>query len=167
MSEADRLTIEAGTPGIVLMERAGRAVADAILARFPAGTGIAVVCGPGNNGGDGFICARLLIERGCIVHLMLLGAASVIKGDAAIAMQRWTGEIQAIDEAVLRKSGAIVDALFGAGLTRPLTGAAAEAVNAINRAGEVGVPVLAVDLPSGIDGATGAVRGLAVKAGET
>lgn len=167
MATADRLTIEAGTPGIVLMERAGRAVADAILARFPAGTGIAVVCGPGNNGGDGFICARLLSERGCIVHLMLLGAASALKGDAAIAMQRWTGEIQAVDEALLRKSGAIVDALFGAGLARPLTDAAAEAVNAINRASETGVPVLAVDLPSGIDGATGAVRGIAVKASET
>jgi hydroxyethylthiazole kinase-like uncharacterized protein yjeF len=167
MAEADRLTIEAGTPGIVLMERAGRAVADAILARFPAGTGIAVVCGPGNNGGDGFICARLLKERGCIVHLMLLGAASALKGDAATAMQRWAGEIQPIDEVILRKSGAIVDALFGAGLTRPLTGPAAEAVNAINRAGEAGVPVLAVDLPSGIDGVTGAVRGVAVKAFET
>jgi len=167
MAKADRLAIEAGTPGIVLMERAGRAVADAMLARFPAGTGIAVVCGPGNNGGDGFICARLLSERGCIVHLMLFGAASALKGDAATAMQRWTGEIQAVDEAVLRKSGAIVDALFGAGLTRPLTGATAEAVAAINRASDAGVPVLAVDLPSGIDGATGAVRGIAVKASET
>lgn len=167
MARADRFTIEAGTPGITLMERAGRAVADAILARHPAGTKIAVVCGPGNNGGDGFICARLLAERGCIVRLMLLGPADALKGDAATALRRWTGKIEPVDAALLEKSGAIVDALFGAGLSRPLAGAAADAVAAINRAREAGVAVLAVDLPSGIDGETGEVRGVAVGANET
>ena len=167
MAEADRRTIESGTPGIVLMEKAGRAVADAILARHQVGTPVAVVCGPGNNGGDGFVCARLLAERGCKVRVMLLGERSVVKGDAALALQRWTGEVTLIDADALAKTGAIVDALFGAGLSQPLSGIAAEAVVAINAAKDAGVPVLAVDLPSGIDGTTGTVQGVAVRANET
>ena len=167
MAQADRRTIEDGTPGIVLMEKAGRAVADTILARHPAGTPVAVVCGPGNNGGDGFVCARLLSERGCNVHVMLLGERDAIKGDAALALQRWTGEVTRVDKEALMKTGAIVDALFGAGLSRPLTGDAAEAVAAINAARSAGARVLAVDLPSGVDGTTGAVQGVAVQADET
>jgi hydroxyethylthiazole kinase-like uncharacterized protein yjeF len=167
MAEADRLTIAAGTPGTTLMERAGRAVAEAILVRQAAGQPVTVVCGPGNNGGDGFIAARLLAERGCTVHVLLLGDPAALKGDAADAMQRWHGEIGAADPAVIQKSGAIVDALFGAGLTREFTGEAADAVNAINRAREKGAVVIAVDLPSGIDGASGEVRGAAVRANET
>jgi hydroxyethylthiazole kinase-like uncharacterized protein yjeF len=167
MNRADRLTIEAGTPGIVLMERAGRAVADAILARHPAGTPVVVVCGPGNNGGDGFVAARLLAERGCRVRVMLLGAAEALKGDAATARARWAGEIEPIDAAAVGRAGAVIDALFGTGLARPLTEAAVEAVEAINRAAAAGVPVAAVDIPSGIDGATGEVRGIAVRARET
>ncbi|HWK87479.1 NAD(P)H-hydrate dehydratase [Pseudorhodoplanes sp.] len=167
MAEADRRTIEAGTPGIVLMEKAGRAVADAILARHQAGTPVAVVCGPGNNGGDGFVCARLLSERGCNVHVMLLGERDAVRGDAALALQRWTGEITPIDKDALMKTGAVVDALFGAGLSRPLTGEIAAAVETINAARSAGAHVLAVDLPSGIDGTTGAVWGVAVQADET
>jgi hydroxyethylthiazole kinase-like uncharacterized protein yjeF len=167
MAEADRRTIEGGTPGIVLMEKAGRAVADAILARHQAGTPVAVVCGPGNNGGDGFVCARLLSERGCKVRVMLLGERGAIKGDAALALQRWAGEITPIGPDALLKTGAVIDALFGAGLSRPLAGAGADAVAAINAAKAAGVRVLAVDLPSGIDGATGAVQGVAVQADET
>lgn len=167
MAEADRLTIAAGTPGATLMERAGRAVAEAVLVRQTAGQPITVLCGPGNNGGDGFVAARVLAERGCVVHVMLLGDASALNGDAADAMQRWHGEIGPPDPAAIEKSGAIVDALFGAGLTRELAGEAADAVNAINRARERGALVLAADLPSGIDGASGEVRGVAVKASET
>jgi hydroxyethylthiazole kinase-like uncharacterized protein yjeF len=167
MAEVDRRTIAAGTPGTTLMARAGRAIAEAILVRQTAGKPVTVICGPGNNGGDGFVAARVLAERGCVVHVMLLGDASDLKGDAADAMQRWHGETAPVDPAAIEKSGVIVDALFGAGLTRALTGEAAEAVNAINRAHENGAAVLAVDLPSGIDGASGEVRGAAVKADET
>jgi hydroxyethylthiazole kinase-like uncharacterized protein yjeF len=167
MGEADRLTIASGTPGMTLMERAGRAVAEAVLAGHPAGTPVTVVCGPGNNGGDGFVAARALAERGCVVRVMLLGDLGAVMGDAADALKRWHGEVEPVDATAIGKSGAIIDALFGAGLKRPLEGAAAEAVAAINRAGEAGVPVLAVDLPSGIDGATGEVRGIAVKANKT
>jgi ADP-dependent NAD(P)H-hydrate dehydratase / NAD(P)H-hydrate epimerase len=164
MAEADRRTIAAGTPGIKLMERAGRAVADRVAGGYPLGTRIAVVCGPGNNGGDGFVAARVLRERGYLVELFLLGARDALKGDAAEAASKWPGEAAAISADRLSTANVIVDALFGAGLARDLTGEARAAVGAVVAAGH---PVIAVDLPSGIDGATGQVRGLAVRATET
>ena len=167
MAEADRRAVAAGTPGIALMERAGRAVADALAARHPLGTRVFVACGPGNNGGDGFIAARILSERGYPVRLALLGAREALTGDAAKAAQLYRGEVEPMKADAVRDAGVIVDALFGAGLSRPLTGRALEAVEAIARAAEAGVPVIAVDLPSGIDGASGEVRGAAVKADET
>ena len=86
MAEADRLTIAAGTPGIRLMENAGRAVADAVARMSPRGApSVCVVAGPGNNGGDGFVCARVLAERGYPVRLLLLGDRDRLKGDAAEA----------------------------------------------------------------------------------
>src|SRR5688572_22109273 len=90
MAEADRRTIAAGTPGIRLMERAGRAVADCVAARHPLGTRIAVVCGPGNNGGDGFVAARVLRERGFLVRVLMFGERDALKGDAAEAARAWT-----------------------------------------------------------------------------
>lgn len=165
MGRADRLTIAAGTPGIVLMEAAGRAVADAVGHRFPVGTRVLVLCGPGNNGGDGFVAARVLKERGYVVRLMLLGERSALAGDAALAAERWRGEVEpASAERVgrfAREQKVVIDALYGAGLSRPLDGEAraiVEAVNATRR------PVVAVDLPSGIDGATGRVMGAAIRA---
>src|ERR1700747_2639450 len=90
MAEADRLTIAGGVAGIELMENAGRAVADGVAARHRAGSRIIVVAGPGNNGGDGFVAARLLAERGYAVRLMLNGSSDRLKGDAAISAQRLT-----------------------------------------------------------------------------
>jgi len=167
MAEADRCTIAGGTPGIALMERAGRAVADRVAALCPLGTSVFVACGPGNNGGDGFVAARILSERGFPVRLALLGSREVLGGDAAEAARLFRGEIEPMSAEALRGVGAIVDALFGAGLSRPLTGLARQAIEALARAGAPGVPVIAVDLPSGIDGANGAVRGAAVTASET
>jgi hydroxyethylthiazole kinase-like uncharacterized protein yjeF len=163
MAAADRATIAAGTPGLVLMERAGRAVADAV-ARHPLGTRILIVAGPGNNGGDGFVAARVLAERGYPVRLMLLGDRNRLKGDAAAAAARWTGPIEPATPDTVGQAGVIVDALFGAGLDRDVTGVARETIAAIAAAG---VPVVAVDLPSGINGDTGAVMGAAVRAAET
>jgi len=165
MAEADRLAIAGGIPGGRLMESAGRAVADAVARCNPSGAPVvAVVAGPGNNGGDGFVCARILAERGYRVRLLLLGARDRLKGDAAEAAARWQGTAEAATPAALEGADLIVDALFGAGLDRPLEGTARAMVEAINGAG---VPVIAVDLPSGINGSSGAVMGVAINATET
>lgn len=164
MGDADRRTIEAGTPGVVLMEAAGKAVADSVVARAPKAETVTVLCGPGNNGGDGFVAARLLKEHGYRVRLALLGDKSSLKGDAAVMAGKWDGEVAALEPGVLEGAGVIVDAIFGAGLAREVGGVAAEAIEAVNKAG---IPVVAVDVPSGIDGNTGAVRGIAVRAAST
>ena len=164
MAEADRLTIAGGVPGIELMERAGQAVADRVAASHPPGSRVAVVAGPGNNGGDGFVAGRLLAERGYRVRMLLAGELGRLKGDAALAAQRWTGRSEPAAPASLTPADIVVDALFGAGLDRPVEGAARALIEAMNGAG---VPVVAVDLPSGINGTTGAVMGVAVKASET
>ena len=164
MAAADRVAIAAGTPGIALMERAGRAVAEAALRRAGAGGSVTLFCGPGNNGGDGLVAARLLRERGLRVRVVLPGAADRFVGDAAIALERWAGPVEPLNALADRQGDVFVDALFGAGLTRPLAGAFAEAVACLNGAGR---PVIAVDMPSGISGDTGQVEGIAVKASET
>jgi len=115
MSRADRLTIGRGTPGITLMENAGRAVADAVAARFARGP-VSVLCGPGNNGGDGFIAARLLRERGWSVTLFLLGERERLQGDAAEAAHRWEGPVHPLTADAGAGASLIIDGIFGAGL---------------------------------------------------
>lgn len=165
MARADRLTIDAGTAGIVLMEAAGRAVADAVGHRHPVGSQVVVLCGPGNNGGDGFVAARILRDRGYVVRLALLGDRTRLAGDARLAAERWPGPVEPASAAglapALRSARVVVDALFGAGLARPLDREARAIVEAVNAARR---PVVAVDLPSGIDGATGRVMGAAIEA---
>ncbi|MDC7789196.1 NAD(P)H-hydrate dehydratase [Rhodoplanes sp. TEM] len=167
MGEADRLTIASGTPGIVLMENAGRAVADAVARRDPPGSRVAVVAGPGNNGGDGFVAARLLAERGFRVTLLLVGSPDRLKGDAAAAAARWTGPVVPAAPEALAGAHVVVDALFGAGLDRPVEGLPRAMIEAMNAAAGQGARVVAVDLPSGINGTTGAVMGVAVTAEES
>jgi hydroxyethylthiazole kinase-like uncharacterized protein yjeF len=163
MAEADRRTIAGGVAGIDLMENAGRAVADAVAARHPPGLSVAVVAGPGNNGGDGFVAARILAERGYRVRTLLVGDPTRLKGDAAIAAQRWRGPAIAAAPAALMPADIVIDALFGAGLDRPVEGLGRAMIEAMN-----GAPHLyAVDLPSGINGTTAAVMGVAVNAKET
>lgn len=162
MGEADRLTIAGGTPGIDLMEKAGRAVANA--AAGLAGRRVAVVAGPGNNGGDGFVAARILAERGLQVRLCLVGDRGRLKGDAACAAERWSGPVEAAAPAVLADCDVIIDALFGAGLDRAVEGLPRAMIEAMNVRG---VPVVAVDLPSGINGTSGVAMGVAVKAART
>jgi len=164
MAEADRLTIAAGTPGRTLMERAGRAIADAVAARHPPGSSVAVVAGPGNNGGDGFVAARILAGRRYPVRLLLVGEMARLKGDAATAARDWTGAVTAAAPAALAGAEVVVDALFGAGLDRPVTGLPAAMIAAMNGCG---ARIVAADLPSGVNGATGAVMGAAVTAADT
>ena len=165
MRAVDAEAIARGTTGFALMRRAGTAVA--ARAEIMAGEGgeILVLCGPGNNGGDGFIAAQELVEAGYPVSLRLLGDRSLLKGDAALAAAAWSGDAAPLDEAG-DWSGftLIIDALFGAGLSRDLDGVAAQA---IARAEAARVPILSVDVPSGIDGDTGAVRGATMRATET
>jgi hydroxyethylthiazole kinase-like uncharacterized protein yjeF len=160
MAEADRLTIASGTPGIELMEQAGRAVAAAVAARHPPGSQVVVVAGPGNNGGDGFVAARLLAGWGHRVRLLLLGDRDRLKGDAAEASRRWQGPVEPATSERLAGADVIVDALFGAGLDRPVEGAARPLIETMNASG---APIIAVDLASGINGTTGAVMGAAVQ----
>ena len=115
MAQADRLTIASGIAGIDLMEKAGLAVADAV-ARRPLGSRIVVVAGPGNNGGDGFVAARVLADRGYPVRVMLVGEAGRLRGDAALAAARWDRAIEPAAPEGLAPVGLVVDALFGAGL---------------------------------------------------
>jgi hydroxyethylthiazole kinase-like uncharacterized protein yjeF len=162
MAEADRRTIAAGTPGMTLMEAAGRAVAEAAAALVPEGP-MLVVAGPGNNGGDGFVGARLLQASGRPVTVAFHGDPARLKGDAAIARDRWAGTTVPAAPP-LPEAALVIDALFGAGLDRDVTGPAAALVTAMN---EGAAPVLAVDLPSGLHADTGRPLGTAVQAAAT
>jgi hydroxyethylthiazole kinase-like uncharacterized protein yjeF len=161
MGAADQAAIAAGTTGAVLMERAGAAVADAVTARFsPAGT--VVLAGPGNNGGDGYVVARLLAERGWEVEVEAL--APPASPDAAAAAARWEGPCRPLGEGAARAE-LVIDALFGAGLDRPLASEAARLVRRLNGARK---PVVAIDVPSGLAGDTGrALEGVAFQAALT
>jgi hydroxyethylthiazole kinase-like uncharacterized protein yjeF len=164
MGTADRLAIAAGTPGVALMERAGAAVADEAVRLARTAGRIAVLCGPGGNGGDGFVAARLLEERGYRVTLARLGDPAALRGDAALVAARWGGGIAPAAGFELGEADLVIDALYGAGLDRDLTGQSRDCVERINRFGRTGRPVLSVDVASGIDGETGAERGAAVQA---
>lgn len=148
MTAADRAAIAAGTPGTVLMERAGSGVADAIRARVQK-CPVAVLCGPGANGGDGFVVARKLKDAGWPVRLSLQGDQARLKGDAAEAARLWTGEIEPWGVEVLSEAEVVVDALFGAGLSKPL---AAEVAEVLQTAEAARLPIVAIDLPSGLPG---------------
>jgi ADP-dependent NAD(P)H-hydrate dehydratase / NAD(P)H-hydrate epimerase len=161
MAQADRLTIAGGVAGLTLMERAGAAVADAVAGRHPVGSRVVVLAGPGNNGGDGFVAARLLAQRGFNVDLMLAGEVARLKGDAAAAAAKWKGPVAPPQPDGFANARVIVDALFGAGLDRPAEGHARAMIEAMNAQA---APILAIDLPSGINGSTGAVMGTAVNA---
>jgi NAD(P)H-hydrate epimerase len=173
MRALDAHTIACGTPGRVLMERAGRAAAATARGLLRGRRGAVVVaCGRGNNGGDGFVVARLLRAQGRRVETWLLGTIDGVQGDAAYMLGRWRGTggrvrlLESGDDveafaARCRASALVVDALFGTGLNAPVTARAAEVVHAINGAL---VPTLALDVPSGLCADTGQPLGVAVRA---
>src|SRR3954451_23331046 len=163
MERADRLTIAAGTPGFALMMSAGQAVAEAAMDLVEQGS-ILVVAGRGNNGGDGFVAAAELAARGREVSVVLLCERDSLQGDAASAARGWKYPVLPFNPQAIGKPALIIDALFGAGLNRPVKGEPHDMIEAINANG---APVLSVDLPSGINGDTGAVMDVAVRATET
>ena len=163
MSQADRLAIDGSTPGLELMERAGRAVADH-AARVAGERSIFVLCGPGNNGGDGYVAARYLQKRGYRVRIAALGDPEDLTGDARANYKRWDSVIEPLWPIALEEDCIIIDALFGAGLTRDIEGPIA---NVLNAARDLSIPSIAVDLPSGLNGNTGDVLGTTLPAIET
>jgi len=163
MRATDRWAIEEqGIPSLNLMEAAGRALAEAVVELAPRGP-VRIVCGKGNNGGDGFVAARLLREVGFAVEALLLWPADEVKGDAAANLARTEAHEVAAGEigARLSGSGAIVDAIFGTGFSGAPREPAAAAIAAIN---ECGAPVVACDVASGVDAASGEVAGAVVGA---
>jgi hydroxyethylthiazole kinase-like uncharacterized protein yjeF len=164
MAEADRRAIAPGPlDGIGLMRNAGAAVAAAVLARYPAASRVHVLSGPGNNGGDGYVVATLLQGSGVAVSLWASGAPGA-GSDAAIAAAEWPLPVRPLADFEARPGEIVVDALYGAGLSKPLGGADAEA---IEKVAALGLPVVAIDLPSGVSGASGEVLGSAFKAAVT
>ena len=168
MARADALAIAGGVPGITLMENAGAGVVAAICERWPCRP-VVVLCGPGNNGGDGFVVARRLREAGWPVRLALIGGAGAVTGltgDAARAAARWTGPISPLAAVMcepdwLQSGSLVVDALFGAGLSRPVSAEVGAVIAAVAAAQ---LSVVAVDVPSGVHGDSGRVLGAAFRA---
>jgi hydroxyethylthiazole kinase-like uncharacterized protein yjeF len=155
---------ERGITGLELMERAGSGLVELVF-EFALGGPITVVCGKGNNGGDGFVCARLLRERGRDVRVLLLGSADELRGDAATNCERLPGEPpQPFEAGRLQGSAAIVDAILGTGFSGTAREPAKGAIEAINASG---ITVVACDVPSGVDASTGEVQGPAVRASAT
>ena len=168
MAEADRATIAAGTPSLALMQRAGFAVARAALrlAGGSYGRRVLILCGKGNNAGDGLVAARVLAGWGCFPVVVSLDAPASLSGDALANWGRLRGvrHLRFDPDSLgreLARCDLVIDAIVGTGFRGALSGAAAQAVGALNASGR---PVLAVDIPSGVDGATGAVGGPAVRA---
>src|SRR5271166_4186088 len=160
MGAADRAAIARGVSGVQLMEAAGRAVAQNVQARWPRQP-IVVLCGPGNNGGDGFTAARHLARAGWPVRVALLCSIKQLRGDAAHHAGLWQDKVEPFSLEVLDGAGVVIDAIFGAGLARPVEGTAAEMIEGVK---VQKLPVCAVDVPSGLDGATGEIRGTAPQA---
>lgn len=168
MAKADRLAAESGVPTLDLMENAGRSVADVAVKMASElhrpNARIVVLCGPGNNGGDGFVAARHLRDRGFDVRVFLLGERTALKGDAAEMARRWPLPLRPASVDVLQSMNIVIDGLFGAGLSRPLEGVAAELVKSVNASG---IPVIAIDVPSGLNGTTGEHSGPVIQAQKT
>ncbi|MFQ5765530.1 MAG: NAD(P)H-hydrate epimerase, partial [Rhodospirillales bacterium] len=163
MYQADKAAVAAGVAALDLMEAAGTAIAGEIQKRWTKRP-VVVLAGPGNNGGDGFVVARLLVDAGWPVRVALLGARERLNGDAGVNAERWSGAVDPLETEILDEGPLVVDALFGAGLTRPLEGRTLDAVRAIT---ERGLDCVAVDIPSGVHGDSGEVLGGAPEADVT
>lgn len=164
MSRAEQLAIEAGTSSLMLMENAGRGVAEEVVRRFPRGSRVTVLCGPGNNGGDGFVAARYLRERGYQVRLALHGRQDELSRDTKEMARRWDEAIEPMSLQSLDGAQIIVDAIYGTGLRDSVDGIPAQIIEEVTARA---LPVVAVDVPTGIDATGGNIHGLAFKAQAT
>lgn len=156
-----------GIPGHELMLRAGRAVVTAAEARWPGARRWLVLCGAGNNGGDGYVVARLALEAGHRIEVCALSDPAALKGDAATTFREFIaagGRLTPFEPALLTDAGLVIDAILGTGLTRPVDGETRRVIEAVNAADR---PVVAVDVPSGLDAATGHPAGAAIRAALT
>jgi NAD(P)H-hydrate epimerase len=151
MAEADGLTVLAGSSVSLLMENAGRAVAEEVVRRWSPRR-VTVLCGPGNNGGDGFVAAKHLADAGWNIRVALLGARDALQGAARSHAEKWLEPLDVLTPDAIFSAELIIDAIFGAGLSRPLEGAAKETLAA---ASALCIPIVAVDIPSGVKGDTG------------
>jgi hydroxyethylthiazole kinase-like uncharacterized protein yjeF len=157
MTEADAAAVAAGVPGSVLMQNAGAAVVREITRRWTP-RAVTVLCGPGNNGGDGFVVAVALAHAGWPVRVALLGAREDLRGDARIHAARWSGGVETVTPAAIDGAALVVDALFGSGLRGALAGPVHATLNAVTQSS---IPLVAVDVPSGVMGDTGESLGAA------
>lgn len=164
MSRAEQLAAASGISTLTMMETAGRGVAEEIVRRYPRGSRVVVLCGPGNNGGDGFVAARYLRERGYQVRLALNGRAEDLKRDPQEMARRWDEAIEPMSPQSLEGAQIVVDAIYGTGLRDDVGGVVAQMIEAT---AERGLPVISVDIPSGVDATSGALRGAAFKAAAT
>jgi len=155
MGMADQAAVIAGVPAMDLMAAAGKAVAAAVLDRWST-CSVLVLCGPGNNGGDGFVVAQFLQSAGWSVRLAFLGSVETLSPEAAYFFHAWQGKVEDYSIDLLEQTDLVIDAMFGAGLTRPLDGKACDMVDAMIARK---IPICAIDVPSGVDGTTGAALG--------
>jgi NAD(P)H-hydrate epimerase len=168
MQEIDRRAMEEfGVPVETLMENAGRAVADAVAERTSPACPVVAVCGRGNNGGDGFAAARLLAERGFEVEVLALGKAYDPSTATGRNWERARESLPFVGRLKTRPMAVLVDAIFGTGLSRPVEGRERELIREMNALDRRWFPVVAVDIPSGLDANTGKPLGAAVEASAT
>ena len=163
MRAVEQAAIDGGVASAALMEAAGARAAEILMRAWTQRSAL-IVCGPGNNGGDGFVVARLLKEAGWPVTVALIGEKAALQGDAKLMADLFDGEIAPFSAGAFEGAGVIVDAIFGTGLSRDVEGVPKDAIDAMNAHP---APVLALDLPSGVNADTGAMHGVAVRAART
>ncbi|MEI2301072.1 NAD(P)H-hydrate dehydratase [Ensifer sp. MJa1] len=164
MAAIDQAAARSGIDSFLLMRSAGMAVSSAALRHFPGSVRFVVLCGPGNNGGDGYVAACALAESGATVAVFAHGDPGALSGDAARVRSLWPGPVAPLDTYEPTAGDLVIDALFGAGLSRALP---EDVVQLVERVNGCGLPVVAVDLPTGVDGRTGEIRGAAFTAAHT
>ncbi|MCR9139518.1 MAG: NAD(P)H-hydrate dehydratase [Alphaproteobacteria bacterium] len=164
MATIDQSAIGSGIDGYRLMDAAGSAISACILCHYGSAKEVIVLCGPGNNGGDGYVAARRLRESGVSVTISSLVDPATLRGDAARARDDWDGPIGTLETITLSDESVVLDALFGGGLDRPIVGVAGAVIETINARR---LSVVSADLPSGVSGASGEIFGAAFKAEHT